>query len=387
MLRNHRNEVVPVQATALDRWHDGTVRCLLAEFQADLTPGSTGSYTLVPGDSTQPSTESLRVTREAAAIVISTGAALFEIPAMGSGFLTAATSGGRSLVQSSTISATDLDGARYEFVTRLATVVHEGALRSTVRLDGDFLDTRGKPWLLGSMQLHFYAGHGVINAEFTVTNPRRASHRGGTWDLGDTGSVFLRELAIELRLEPGESRAVRSSCDSADGMQASGESFSIYQDSSGGENWQHINHVNRDGRVPSRFRGFEAIRNQQPAHGWRATPIASIGVGDTTFSAAMPRFWQMFPKALAVDPERCVIGMFPRQYGDRHELQGGERSTLKFAICFGEDTVCAEALAWVRAPAVVWADLANLVKRRRPPVDIRRRLSPSNSIERWSTRP
>jgi hypothetical protein len=355
VLRNHRNEVVPVQATALDKWDDGTVRCLLVDFQADVMPGATGSYTLTPGDSTSPSNDSLVVTRDAAAIVVSNGPARFEIPLTGSGFLRAWV-GGRSLVQSSAIVATDVHGVRREFAVRRAAVVHNGSLRSTVRMEGDFLDPRGQLWLLGFIQLHFYAGHGGVSGEFTVTNPRAASHPGGTWDLGDAGSAFVRELAIEVRLEPGESRSTRSSLDSEDRMQAGDESFSIYQDSSGGENWQHSNHVNRDGRVPTRFRGFEAIRNRQPVHGWRATPIASIGSGDATFTVAMPRFWQVFPKALAIDPQHCVIGMLPPQYGDRHELQGGERSTLRFAMCFGEDTVCAEPLAWVREPAVVWPD-------------------------------
>ena len=32
-----------------------------------------------------------------------------------------------------------------------------------------------------------------------MTNPRAARHPGGTWDLGDAGSVLLRDLTIELK--------------------------------------------------------------------------------------------------------------------------------------------------------------------------------------------
>ena len=34
--------------------------------------------------------------------------------------------------------------------------------------------------------------------ELDVTNPRAAKHPGGAWDLGDPGSVFIRDLSIEL---------------------------------------------------------------------------------------------------------------------------------------------------------------------------------------------
>jgi hypothetical protein len=48
--------------------------------------------------------------------------------------------------------------------------------------------------------------------------------------------------------------------------------------------------------------------------------------------------------------------MFPRAYGDLHELQAGERATVTFGLCVGRDTVTAEPLAWMRSPAQVSAD-------------------------------
>jgi hypothetical protein len=33
----------------------------------------------------------------------------------------------------------------------------------------------------------------------------------------------------------------------------------IYQDSSGGENWQSLNHVNRDNEVKTSFRGYKLL--------------------------------------------------------------------------------------------------------------------------------
>ena len=50
------------------------------------------------------------------------------------------------------------------------------------------------------------------------------------------------------------------------------------------------------------------------------------------------------------------VGLWPEQYGDLHELQGGERKTHTFAFCAGPDTVTDDPLFWVRSPLLVVAD-------------------------------
>ena len=62
-------------------------------------------------------------------------------------------------------------------------------------------------------------------------------------------------------------------------MEPAGERFAVYQESSGGENWQHVNSRESRRRVPARFRGFRAMRDGREVEGLRATPIASIGGG------------------------------------------------------------------------------------------------------------
>ena len=41
----------------------------------------------------------------------------------------------------------------------------------------------------------------------------------------------------------------------------------------------------------------------------------------------MPYFWQNFPKAVEATADSLTLRLFPRQYGDVHELQGGEQKT------------------------------------------------------------
>ena len=131
-------------------------------------------------------------------------------------------------------------------------------------------------------------------------------------------------------------------------MEPAGARFLVHQDSSGGSNWRHANHVNRDNRVALSFRGFRAMRDDRLIEGLRATPIVSIGGGTSRVSVTVPRFWQLFPKSIEAETGRCRIGMFPSASKDLHELQGGERSTLTLGICFGHDSVSEEPLAWMR---------------------------------------
>ena len=355
-LTDQRGRAVAVQTTTLDRWGDGSVRWLLVEFQADVPPDAPSYYALAPDDGADPAGQAITIDQSGDVLRVSTGAATIDVPRSGPGFLSAAIVTDTPLLRLSAITAEDDRGQRYAFTVRQSTVERPGPLRAVIRLDGHFAANGGQHWLDATIWLHFYVGLGTVTADLEVTNPRAARHPGGLWDLGDAGSVLIRDLSIDLGTETGGDSDVWGSLDQSDHMEPSGKRFAVYQDSSGGSNWEHINHVNRDNHVPLTFRGFRAMRADRLIEGLRATPIASIGGGASRVSVALPRFWQVFPKSIEAESGRCSVGMFPRVYGDVHELQGGERSTASFAICFGRDTVSAEPLAWVRAPLWVSAD-------------------------------
>ena len=355
-LTDQRGRAVMVQTTALDRWSDGSLRWLLAEFHADLLPGSASWYALAPDAIEDSEAPLISIEHVGESLRVGTGAATFDVPRSGPGFLSAAAVGELPLLRSTVIRAEDAKGAGYEFHTRRATVERAGPLRTVVRLDGGFAKSAGGHWLDGTVQLVFFGGLSTVLADVQVANPRAARHAGGCWDLGDHGSVLMRDLSISIVTNPGEPTDVWGSLHHNDRMEPAGTQFAVYQDSSGGSNWQHVNHVNRDNRVTTTFRGFRAMRDGRLVEGLRATPIASIGGGNSRVSVALPKFWQMFPKSIEAEQGRCVIGMFPGVSGDLHELQGGERSSVTFAVCFGRDTVSAEPLSWIRAPLSVSAD-------------------------------
>jgi hypothetical protein len=129
--------------------------------------------------------------------------------------------------------------------------------------------------------------------------------------------------------------------------------FALYQDSSGGQNWRCTNHVNLDGVVPLRFQGYRLTAAGGGRSGLRATPIVAVTSAKAQVAATTQYFWQNFPKAVEADAFRLSLRLFPGQFGDLHEIQGGEQKTHVFSIAFGRDHVTTTPLEWARAPLFV----------------------------------
>ena len=103
----------------------------------------------------------------------------------------------------------------------------------------------------------------------------------------------------------------------------------LYQDSSGGENWQSTNHINRHRQVPVAFRGYRWRDGAATRHGLRATPIVQVQAAERRLTVTLPYFWQNFPKAIEAADGAIVVRLFPGQFGDLHELQGGEQQDAR----------------------------------------------------------
>jgi hypothetical protein len=107
--------------------------------------------------------------------------------------------------------------------------------------------------------------------------------------------------------------------------------------------------------VPNSFRGYRMRSTAGDRQGLRATPIVEVARGAARVSAAIPQFWQNFPKAIEAAGGVLTMRLFPRQYSDLHEIQGGEQKTHELFLCFGEDPITSEPLAWSRDRLVAHA--------------------------------
>jgi hypothetical protein len=229
-----------------------------------------------------------------------------------------------------------------------------GPLRSVLAIAG-YVDIASRP-LEVSARFHFYAGLPIVRVIATLRNPARAVHSGGYWDLGDPASQWIRDFSFLVAAPSTASRTTFCSTELGSPLLRYGDSLKLYQDSSGGENWNSPNHRNRQGVVPVQFRGYRLQSGTDRLEGWRATPVVQLQTPDVTVSIAQRRFWQRFPKAISVTDGALRLGLLPEEFADVHELQGGEQLTEEFVLSVGDDGVANTPLEWVREPLHANAD-------------------------------
>jgi hypothetical protein len=332
-LYNASNARVPVQSKELARWSDGSVQWMLLDFLADVAPHTTVAYTLrdcVESASCTPDTP-ITVHEAPASMTIDTGYALFSLnTAVFSPFERILIQGQSVLAEpGSSMVLLNEEGKAYQPCIHSHTIETAGPLRTTVCMQGVFLRAAQDVLARFVSRLSFYAGSGLVELRFTLHNPRAATHPGGLWDLGDAGSVYFRDLALHLPLRTQNNvRCLWTPQPHQSLVPSAGARLEIYQDSSGGQNWRSTNHVNRHGQVMQTFQGYRVTADGHViAEGKRAIPLIAIDNRETRLTATVDKFWQNFPKALEVDHNKLSIRLFPQQYSDVYELQGGEQKT------------------------------------------------------------
>jgi hypothetical protein len=187
-----------------------------------------------------------------------------------------------------------------------------------------------------------------LKIDFTIRNPRAARHRSGLWDLGDPGSIFFKDLSLSFKLAGRDRGAAFWKERPELAVQTAEGALEIYQDSSGGKNWRSTNHVNRFGEITQLFRGFRVTEGQSVIEaGDRATPTISVLTECGAVSATVDKFWQNFPKAIEAHGNNLVIRLFPHQYNELFELQGGEQKTHTVYLQFSRTGDTEMDLRWV----------------------------------------
>jgi hypothetical protein len=351
-LRGPDGESVMLQTLPLARWSDGSVKWLLLDFVLPAVAQGCTPYELISEGHSRSDKGPAGVTVEEHAdhLVIATGRATFRLnrnhlpidrAIVGRNEVLAA--GGAH------IELTDRKGRKLRPQVQRVTVEPRGPVRATVRYEGTLATRPGTRFVA---RLCFFAQTSLVRLRFTIHNPNRARHRGGLWDLGDAGSVFFRDLSVVLRLNgPGESRTAWT-MQPGDPVQLS-RSLDIFQASSGGANWQSSNHVNSQGRLACPFQGYRVRRDGTETFGQRAQPVVTLSLNDRALTAAVPEFWQQFPKALGAHKDTVRVALFPEQYEDGFELQGGEQKTHTVWLSLGTANESPASLEWTHQPVRV----------------------------------
>lgn len=343
---------LPVQAKILETWPGGSIRWALIDFQADIAARKTPAFQLrIDSTSGKAPAHGVVVEENEKTISIDTGRARFLIPRQGRFPFEAVTIEGQAAIdpERTALQIESTVGSRDTARITAASVEENGPLRSVILLHGTAGRNGRKPLLEMIARLHFFAGLSTVRFDVTMRNPRKAAHPGGYWQLGDGGSVYLRDLSLELALPSGpEPTEIHCSSEPDAPFEKVQSPLELYQDSSGGENWKSRNHLNRHHLVPTRFCGYRLRTDGVESTGLRAIPIVSLARGARRLAVTLPYFWQNFPKAVEAATDSVALRLFPRQYADVHEIQGGEQKTHTVFASFGRDDVTEVPLAWCR---------------------------------------
>ena len=346
---------LPLQIRVLDRWPDGSIRWALLDSRVTIAAGMTAAtLTLRQGLDPEPDpSPQVRIDMPATdELSIDTGAVKFRLSPNAPLVLARVDVAGDTAFDetSSKLIVCDATGEQWPVSWQPPSIEFHGPLRVGVVAHGAAKNPSGAQLRL-TLRLDFHAGLASVRTRLTVTNPRRARHPRGIWELGDAGSILLREVSLVLQASRAEGSRVRWSLE-PECWEADAQAFHLYQDSSGGDNWAGANHVNRHGHVPLRLRGYEADADGRRITGLRATPIVVID-GASMLGVAVPQFWQNFPRALTATASALTVSFFPGDASDVQELQGGEQKAHECHLLFGRDTVTDQPLEWCRSPLLI----------------------------------
>lgn len=339
-----------LQRRVLDRWPDGSIRWVLLDWigtaeKATVVLNEKGEDPKLPAE--------VRIRQEGHALTVDTGAASFLVRPGSNLPLAGVSIDGEDWLGTDgcRIVATDREGREHALSVAGCRILEQGPIRTSVLLES--LASDDLPAC--TCELHFHAGRADVRVRVSIHNPQAAAHPGGMWDLGSPGSMYLKDLSVVAALDFADPPGCLISPErDSDPMPASSR-MELYQESSGGANWDSTCHVNRDNQVPMQLCGYRWSADDRSGQGKRATPVLHVGDGRKGLAVAMEHFWQNFPKALCWDGEALQLGLLPGQFPDVHELQGGERKTHEFVLSFSAEPDLG-ALEWARRPGQVTID-------------------------------
>ena len=359
---------VPCQAHALAQWADHSVKWGLFDFQATLPANAVTQYAIQTAPPETPpaepgivvSVETLRRGVSTESMTVDTGAAVFVLNAKVFKPFERVLVAGEDLLATSAVTVSDEAGRSYQHEIDRLTVETAGTLRTTINVAGRIRATDGAEFANFFARLHFYAQRSYCKIDYTIHNPKAAQHPGGLWDLGDPNAIYFNDLAFHVTLAAANTPTIQwtAQLDQSTPRVATGR-INIYQDSSGGEQWQSTNHVNRFNKVMHSFRGYRVQREHEVLEeGFRATPVLSLIEQQHCLSGTVYRFWENFPKALEARDNTLMIRLFPQYYHDVFELQGGEQKTHTFYLQFQRLADAAsqpDDLRWIQQPIIAHA--------------------------------
>lgn len=329
---------ISVQFIPLARWPDRSIRWVHACFLVSLAPNCRKDLTLTEQQNPKSTDSNSAFNQTANSFLIDT--AIGGVKLQSGSLCWLVHNRNDTFTTPSTVTLSDEAGiactAKAESDWE---VTQSGPVFVTANIKGQWIRQNNDPLARFECELRIFLETGLIQVEITTHNPKRARHAGGLWDLGDPGSVHFRELAVETTLPIAwVARVTPQAIDkAAENFQLT--DFNLYQDSSGGKNWQSRNHIDSKGEVTTRFCGYRlSDLNEVLLAGKRAAPLVSVEQEGAHLEVAIPNFWENFPTGIHKEENTLTIGLFPKDAKNAYELQGGEQKALRCMIAHSSNS-------------------------------------------------
>lgn len=245
-----------------------------------------------------------------------------------------------------------------------------GPIHTILKVKGWHQDATGDKLLAYTARLHFYAGQSYVTVQYGVWNDGLIYNVNGQPDIKEFGSPntkLFSDLTLQTRLHDTTDLQFSVGGTTQDSWHdALTSKASLYQDSSGGPQWNH----EPDNNTVNTFRGFKVQGNDATLHdacndqsesvdcralGWIDLTSAAGGV-----SVGVRDFWQNYPKGLEVANDGTLaIQLFPEQYSADFELRVGEQKTHQVLYYFHAPDLTTEQLRQqmltLHEPLQAWA--------------------------------
>lgn len=221
--------------------------------------------------------------------------------------------------------------------------IHVGRLRIDLEIKGK-ISISSQKFINLRFIISFFYQSSTIKIDVEIHNPNPSIHPSGKWDLGDPGSIFFKDFSILYKLNKPANELncfIDKTKDEQIIVSKDFDKFIVHQNSSGGTNWDSPNHIDKDGNLTVRFKGFliheyKDGRLIKKIKGDRTNPLI-IAKSERNISFSVKNFWQNFPKLLEVQKNLIKISLFPEEAQTLFELQGGEKKTHTIYIDVNSD--------------------------------------------------
>ncbi len=234
-------------------------------------------------------------------------------------------------------------------------VLSKGKIKTDIEIKGQLIFSKNEVLNIRFIISFFYHSN-TIKMEVEVHNPNSCNHAGGKWDLGDKGAIYFKDFSLlyKFKTVPCQIKYTQDIKKSFDLISRDIDGLKIYQDSSGGENWDSPNHIDHSGNLCVKFKGFYIKEIKQDkiinkSQGARANPLV-MARGESWICVYVKDFWENFPKAIEVSNQYIRISLFPKESKTFFELQGGEKKTHTIFVDFDSEDKAGDILGLIFPP-------------------------------------